>query len=159
MTPDESSPRRRLIAEHMAGQRPAGGAAKAPSVRWANRNPTVASAPGPNPKEPAMIFIVVKMTIRPERSEEWLTLVEPFTQGTRSEPGNIFFEWARSADNPNQFVLVEAFQDDAAAAHVNSDHFKAAMAWMPDVVAETPQIINVQVPGDDWSRMAEITPR
>jgi len=42
---------------------------------------------------------------------------------------------------------------------VDSDHFKAAMAWMPDVVAETPQIINVQVPGDDWSQMAEITPR
>ena len=55
-------------------------------------------------------------------------------------------------------VLVEAFGDDAAAAHVNSGHFKAAMAWMPDVVAETPEIINVQVPGDTWSRMAEVTP-
>ena len=105
-----------------------------------------------------MIFIVVKWTIRPERSEEWLTLVEPFTRATRSEPGNIFFEWSKSVDDPDQFVLVEAFQDDATAAHVNSDHFKAAMAWMPEVVAETPQIINVQVPGEDWSRMAEVTP-
>jgi hypothetical protein len=26
------------------------------------------------------------------------------------------------------------------------------------VVAETPEIINVQVPGDNWSRMAEVTP-
>ncbi len=84
-----------------------------------------------------MIFIVVKWTIRPERSGEWLTLVDDFTQSTRGEPGNI---------------------DDAAAAHVNSDHFKAAMAWMPDVVAETPDIINVQIPGDNWSKMAEVTP-
>jgi quinol monooxygenase YgiN len=106
-----------------------------------------------------MIFIVVKWTIRPERSDEWLTLVEPFTQATRSEPGNIFFEWSRSVQNPHQFVLVEAFGEDAAAAHVNSDHFKAAMAWMPDLVAEKPQIINTVVPGDDWSEMAEITPR
>ncbi len=106
-----------------------------------------------------MIFIVVKWTIRPERSDEWLTLVEPFTQATRSEPGNIFFEWSRSVDNPHQFVLVEAFGEDAGAAHVNSDHFKAAMAWMPDLVAEKPQIINTVVPGDDWSQMAEITPR
>ncbi len=105
-----------------------------------------------------MIFIVVKWTIKPERSGEWLTLVDDFTQATRGEPGNIFFEWSRSVDNPNQFVLVEAFQDDAAAAHVNSNHFKAAMKWMPDVVAETPQIINVTVPGTDWSRMAEVTP-
>jgi quinol monooxygenase YgiN len=105
-----------------------------------------------------MIFIVVKWTIRPERSGEWLALVDDFTQSTRGEPGNIFFEWSKSVDNPDQFVLVEAFGDDAAAAHVNSDHFKAAMAWMPDVVAETPDIINVQIPGDSWSKMAEVTP-
>ena len=107
-----------------------------------------------------MIFIVVKWNIRPERSGEWLSLVDDFTKGTRSEPGNIFFEWSRSVDNPNEFVLVEAFRDgDAGGAHVNSDHFKAAMGWMPDVVAATPQIINVEVPGDGWSRMAEVTPR
>jgi len=76
-----------------------------------------------------MIFIVVKWTIKPERTGNWLADVEEFTQGTRSEPGNIFFEWSRSVDNPNQFVLVEAFQDDAAAAHVNSDHFKKFVAW------------------------------
>jgi quinol monooxygenase YgiN len=105
-----------------------------------------------------MIFIVVKWTIRPERSGEWLTLVDEFTQATRRESGNIFFEWSRSVDSPHQFVLVEAFRDDAASAHVNSDHFKAAIAWMPEMIAESPQIINVQVPGDDWSRMAELTP-
>lgn len=33
------------------------------------------------------------------------------------------------------------------------------MAWMPDVVAETPDIINVEVEGRGWSPMAEITPR
>ena len=56
-------------------------------------------------------------------------------------------------------MLVEAFQNGAAgAAHVNSDHFKTAMAWMPEVVAETPEIINVEVPGDNWAKMAEVTP-
>ena len=34
-----------------------------------------------------------------------------------------------SVDDPNEFVLLEAFRDgDAGAAHVQSDHFKAAMA-------------------------------
>lgn len=56
-------------------------------------------------------------------------------------------------------MLVEAFRDGAAgAAHVNSDHFKTAMAWMPNVIAEKPQIINVEVPGDSWAEMAELTP-
>lgn len=60
---------------------------------------------------------------------------------------------------PNQFVLVEAFQDDAAAAHVNSDHFKKFVAWAPDYVDESPQIIYTTIPGTDWSRMGEVTPR
>jgi quinol monooxygenase YgiN len=48
-----------------------------------------------------MIFIVVKWTIRPERSGEWLTLVDDFTRATRNEPGNIFFEWSKNVDNPH----------------------------------------------------------
>jgi quinol monooxygenase YgiN len=106
-----------------------------------------------------MIFIVVKFVVRPERSEDWLSLVDDFTQATRQEPGNVFFEWSKSVDAPNQFVLLEAFASPAAgAAHVGSDHFKAAMAWMPELIAETPEIINVEVPGEGWSRMAELTP-
>ncbi|WP_046469635.1 putative quinol monooxygenase [Allosalinactinospora lopnorensis] len=106
-----------------------------------------------------MILIVVKFTIRPERAEEWPSLVEDFTRASREEPGNLFFEWSRSVDTPNQFVLVEAFESgEAGETHVNSDHFKAAMAWMPNVIAETPEIINVEAPGNGWSRMAELTP-
>jgi quinol monooxygenase YgiN len=105
-----------------------------------------------------VIFICVKWTIRPEKADSWLSLVDEFTQATRAEPGNIFFEWSRSVDDPNQFVLVEAFQDDAGEAHVNSGHFKKAMSWMPQVVASTPQIINVKTDGEGWSEMAEVQP-
>ncbi|ACZ91341.1 putative quinol monooxygenase [Streptosporangium roseum] len=106
-----------------------------------------------------MIFIAVKFTVRPERSEEWLSLVDDFTQATRQEPGNVFFEWSRSVETPHQFVLLEAFASSAAGeAHVGSEHFKTAMAWMPEVIAETPEIINVEVPGEGWSQMAELTP-
>jgi quinol monooxygenase YgiN len=107
-----------------------------------------------------MIFIVVKFTIRPEYGGEWLSRVEEFTQATRAESGNIFFEWSTSVETPNQFVLVEAFQDGAGEAHVNSAHFKKALGWMPDVVASTPEIVSVQgVPGDGWSEMGEVKPR
>ncbi len=105
-----------------------------------------------------MILIVVKWTIRPDKADEWLSLVDDFTQATRAEAGNIFFEWSRSVDVPNQFVLVEAFADGAGEAHVQSDHFKNAMTWMPALIAATPQIINVQVPQDGWGEMAELTP-
>ena len=106
-----------------------------------------------------MIFIVVKFTIRPDRSEDWLALVEGFTQATRQEPGNIFFEWSRSIDTPNQFILLEAFESDQAGeVHVKSNHFKAAMAWIPDVISKTPEIVNVDAPGDGWAQMTELAP-
>ena len=107
-----------------------------------------------------MIFIAVKFSIRPDVAEQWLARVASFTSATRAEPGNIFFEWSRSVDRPNQFVLLEAFKDHAAGeAHVRSDDFKAAVAWMPDAVSETPEIIHVETPGEGWSTMAELQPR
>lgn len=107
-----------------------------------------------------MIFIVVKWPVRPELIDEWLPLVANFTKATRAEPGNLFFEWSRSVDNPHQFVLVEGFRDqEAGVAHVSSDHFKAAMASLPDAISGPPEIINVEVPGDGFGPMAELQPR
>ena len=105
-----------------------------------------------------MILIVVKFTTKPDWSDRWLDLVHDFTDATRAEPGNLWFDWSRSTEDPNVFVLVEAFRDDAAAAHVNSDHFKRAMQDLPQALAETPRIINTTIEGsDDWSRMGELS--
>ena len=105
-----------------------------------------------------MIFIVVKFTAKPECRETFLDEVGPFTAATRSEEGVLWFDWSVSADDPSQFVLVEAFRDgDAGSAHVNSEHFKAGIATMQRLVAKTPDIINVEVPGDSWSKMGEVT--
>ncbi|MDX2933429.1 putative quinol monooxygenase [Streptomyces ipomoeae] len=107
-----------------------------------------------------MIFIAVRFPVRPEYRDQWLERVAEFTTATRSEPGNLFFDWSVDADDPNTFVLLEAFTSpEAGAAHVQSDHFKTAMSWMPDVVARTPDIINVRAEGQGWSKMAELSPR
>jgi quinol monooxygenase YgiN len=107
-----------------------------------------------------MIFIAVRFTVRPEFRDQWLTRVADFTAATRAEPGNLFFDWSVDTENPARFVLLEAFASpEAGASHVDSTHFKTAMAWMPDVVATTPDIINILTDQQGWSPMAEITPR
>jgi quinol monooxygenase YgiN len=104
-----------------------------------------------------MIFIVVKHQVRPQYADDWLTLVEQFTAATRAEPGNIWFDWFRSVEDPNLYVLVEAFQDGSAGqAHVNSVHFRTAMAELPKWLSDVPEIVNVEVPGQGWSRLAEM---
>ncbi len=108
-----------------------------------------------------MIFIVVKWKVRTEYAQNWLDLVSEFTEATRNEPGNLFFDWSRSVENPAEYLLVEAFADDeAGSAHVKSDHFKRAVDELAGYVAETPAIINVTIPdASGWSEMGEITPR
>ena len=104
-----------------------------------------------------MIFIVVKFKVRPEYRDSWLDLVEEFTLATRAEPGNLWFEWSRSVDDPDEYVLLEAFRDrEAGGEHVNSDHFKKAVTVQPKALAEVPRIVNVEIPGEDWSRLAEM---
>lgn len=104
-----------------------------------------------------MHFIVVKFTTRPDWSERWMDLVAGFTEATRAEPGNLWFDWSRSIDNPAEYVLVEAFTDDGAGPHVNSDHFKQAMRDLPQALASTPKIVSRSVDGDGWDDMGELT--
>jgi quinol monooxygenase YgiN len=104
-----------------------------------------------------MIFIVAKFPVRPEYSEGWLEHVRDFTQATRQEPGNLWFEWSRSLENPDEFVLIEAFRDaEAGGAHVNSDHFKKAIQDLPGMLRGIPDIVNVEMPGTQWSKLAEM---
>jgi quinol monooxygenase YgiN len=103
-----------------------------------------------------MILIVAKNPVRPEHADDWPSLMEAFTAATRAEPGNICFDWYRSVEDPNVYVLVEAFVDGAAGeAHVKSAHFKAAMVRLSELLADVPEIVNVEVV-TGWSRMAEV---
>ena len=55
-----------------------------------------------------MIFICVKWKIKPEHADQWPEIARDFTEKTRAEEGNLFFEWSRSVEDPNQYVLIEA---------------------------------------------------
>ena len=79
-------------------------------------------------------------------------------EATRAEPGCLWFDWSRSVTDPTEYVLVEAFRDgDAGAAHVNSDHFKAAQRDLPQALLSTPKVVSQTVDATGWSELAEIT--
>ena len=104
-----------------------------------------------------MIFITARFRIRAEDADRWPEISRSFTEATRAEPGCLWFDWSRSIEDPNEYVLVEAFaDDDAGASHVQSDHFKAAQKELPPHLAETPRIVNASVPGTDWSELGEL---
>lgn len=103
-----------------------------------------------------MILINVKFRPRPEFVENFREKVEAYTQATRAEEGCLFFDWFRSTDDPNEYLLIEGFKDDGAEAHVKSPHFQEASEMFPELLLETPEIINTLIPGKtEWDRMAE----
>ena len=104
-----------------------------------------------------MYFIVVKFQTKPEWTDRFMDLVAEFTEATRAEPGNLWFDWSRSVDDAAEFVLIEAFTDDGAEPHVNSAHFKKATSEMGQALVSTPKIVSRQVDGEGWGEMGEIS--
>lgn len=66
--------------------------------------------------------LVLDGRFRFEHREWWPEIASGFTHATRNEAGCLWFDWSRSIDEPTEYVLVEAFRDEAAgAAHVLSE--------------------------------------
>ncbi|WP_190816349.1 putative quinol monooxygenase [Saccharopolyspora pogona] len=104
-----------------------------------------------------MIFITAKFRILSEYADQWPEIARDFTEATRGEVGCLWYDWSRSVADPNEYVLVEAFRnDEAGAAHVNSEHFMTAQRTLPAYLAETPRIINTTVQQNDWSLLGEM---
>ena len=57
-----------------------------------------------------MILICVKWKVKPEYADQWPEITKEFTEATRAEPGNRFFDWSRNIEDPNEYVLIEAFE-------------------------------------------------
>lgn len=104
-----------------------------------------------------MIAITVVWNVKPEYADDYPELVREFTEDTRAEPGCLWFEWSRSLERPNEYVLLEAFKDAAAGAeHVQSEHFKKAMATHGKYAATRPKIVSFEVPAEGWSELGEL---
>ncbi|HCT14400.1 MAG TPA: antibiotic biosynthesis monooxygenase, partial [Corynebacterium nuruki] len=73
-----------------------------------------------------MILINVRFRPLPEYLENFREVVTDFTDAARAEDGCLFFQWYRNTDDPEEYLLIEAYKDGTDVAHVQSDHFKAA---------------------------------
>lgn len=102
-----------------------------------------------------MIFITAKFPVKPEHADNWADITRDFTNATNAEDGCLFFEWSRALEEPDTYVLVEAFRDnESGIKHVESTHFRKATTDLPAYLSATPDIVNVKV--DGWSKLGEM---
>jgi quinol monooxygenase YgiN len=107
-----------------------------------------------------MILINIKISIRPDKTDDWLVLADSYARDVNSEDGCLFFQFARSLTDEDEFICIEGFKDaDAGATHVKQPYVKRFFDLMPDLVSAQPQIIYIDTLHDGFGPMGEIQPR
>jgi len=80
-----------------------------------------------------MIVTLVYITVKDDFTEEFIEITAKNHQHSVKEPGNLRFDFLRNGDNPNQFVLYEAYEsENAARLHKETAHY---LEWR-EVVAD-----------------------
>jgi autoinducer 2-degrading protein len=82
-----------------------------------------------------MIVTIVHVKVRPEHVDDFIGATEQNHYQSLQEPGNMRFDVLQKAEDPTEFALYEAYEDEAAsAAHKQTPHYlewrKRVADWM-----------------------------
>ena len=71
-----------------------------------------------------MFVTIVRIEVLPAHIEEFIQASRDNHLESVKEPGNLRFDLLRNEDNPNRFVLYEAYVNEStAAAHKDTAHY------------------------------------
>jgi autoinducer 2-degrading protein len=78
----------------------------------------------------------VHVWVKPENVDEFINASKPNHEESVLEPGNMRFDVLQCKNDPNQFLLYEAYEsEEAAKAHKETDHYKTWKAAVADYMA------------------------
>jgi len=70
------------------------------------------------------LHILAFITAKDGCAEGFIKSFKPLSDATHTEPGCLRYDLVRSHEDPNQFVVIEEYRDEAAFnAHTGSPHF------------------------------------
>jgi quinol monooxygenase YgiN len=83
-----------------------------------------------------MITFIAHLRVKPENASAFEALMAHVVAMTHEhEPGVAYYEWAKSADEPDTYLVVEVYRDAAAqAAHM-------ATTWVRDSLPKSAALI------------------
>ncbi len=92
-----------------------------------------------------MVVTTVLVTVKPEHVSGFIRATIRNHEHSIKEPGNRRFDVLQSKDNPNEFLLYEAYEnDDAAAEHKKTAHYlewrDTVAPWMAKPRKGTPYV-------------------
>ena len=78
-----------------------------------------------------MFVTIVHIEVLPAHIEDFIRVSRDNHLESVKEPGNLRFDQLSNEDNPNRFVLYEAYENEsAAAAHKDTAHY---LEWRENV--------------------------
>jgi autoinducer 2-degrading protein len=84
-----------------------------------------------------MYVVAVTIKVEPENAEAFIAATLANARGTRGEPGNARFDVLRAEEDPNRFLLYEAYRTkDDFVAHQRTAHYLAWRDTVKDWMAE-----------------------
>lgn len=88
------------------------------------------------------IGIVATIKVQEGKNAEFEAVFKDLAAQVRAnEKGNLFYVLTKSRTDPNTYKVLEGYADqDALAAHGQSDHFKAAGPKMGPCLAGRPEV-------------------
>ena len=99
-----------------------------------------------------MIVVTARFHVRRDDADRWPELVEELTRATRAEAGCLWFDWSRSLDDPTEYVLIEAYEnEDAGDAHLRSEAFHRAQRDLPPHLEETVEVVRTTTSQQGWT--------
>ncbi len=84
-----------------------------------------------------MYVVCIHVHVKPEHREEFIRASLDNAHNTIQEPGNLRFDVIQRLDDPDRFMLYEAYRDEAGMeAHKTTPHYArwrdAVAAWMAE---------------------------
>jgi len=71
-----------------------------------------------------MYIVSVTIFVKPEFVDSFIAITLDNARNTRKEPGNLRFDVARAEDDPNRFLLFEAYRTkEDFAKHQQTQHY------------------------------------
>ena len=106
--------------------------------------PARAPAPGtgPNAQKPMPTTFVVKFKVKPGTNAAFEKAFIEMQAGVRAhEPGNVYYDFFVTDQDPQTYVIVERYRDAAAlSAHGQSEYGKKLFATLRDLTDGPPDV-------------------
>jgi quinol monooxygenase YgiN len=89
-----------------------------------------------------MITFVAHCPVKPENAEAFAAAMAEMAGNVRQhEPGAVYYEFSRSVDDPNVFLVIEVYADeDAFKAHWKTDYIRPSIAKTQPLMDGPPRV-------------------